>query len=100
MNSLKLKLAVYKPRNDVYRNPHDVFNPNKGLEPLKPSPNEIPVGGVAYIGSKKYRVVEAERRANCFGCCFALQGICQKSKNIPCSADSRSDQTWVILKEI
>lgn len=95
-----LKLVGYKPRNDVHRNLHDIFNPNKGLEPLKPSSNEVPVGGIAYIGSKKYRVIEAERRANCFGCCFVLQGICQKGKNIPCSAYSRSDQTWVIFKEV
>lgn len=95
-----LKLVGYKPRNDVHRNSHDVFNPNKGLEPLKPSQSEIPIGGIAYIGGKKYQVVEAERRANCFGCCFALQGVCQKGKNIPCSAYSRSDQTWVIFKEV
>lgn len=94
-----LKLAGYRPRNEVYYNPHDIYYPTQ-LEPLKPSSSEIPVGGIAHIEGKRYKVVEAERRANCFGCCFALQGICQKNKNIPCSAYSRSDQTWVIFKRM
>lgn len=95
-----LKLVRCKIRDNVYYNLHEVFDPNKGLEPTKPSKNEIPVGGIISIGGKKYQVVEAERRANCFGCCFTLQGICQNDKNIPCSAYSRSDQTWVIFKEV
>ena len=95
-----LKLAGYRPRNDVHLNSNDIYHPDRGLTPLKPSINEIPVGGIAHIGGKRYKIVEAERRANCCGCAFQLQGICQKSKGIPCSAYSRFDQTWVIFKEI
>ena len=95
-----LKIVGYRPSNNVHYNSHDIYHPNRGLEPLKPSVNEVPVGGIAYMGGKRYRVVEAERRANCHGCVFRVQGVCQKGKNIPCSAYSRSDQTWVIFKEI
>lgn len=95
-----LKLVGYRPSNNVQHNSHDIYHPNRGLGPLKPSIREIPVGGIAHIGGKRYRVIEAERRANCYGCCFILGGVCQKGKDIPCSAYSRSDQTWVIFKEI
>lgn len=99
-----LKLAGFIPRNSVHYNPHDIYYPTPGLDSVKPSVNEIPVGGIAYIGGKRYKVVEAERRANCYGCVFKIEGICQKGRNskgnISCSAYSRSDQTWVIFKEM
>ena len=99
MNSLKT--TGYKLGNGVHYNPHDIYYPIQGLDPVKPSVNEIPVGGIAYMGGKRYRVVEAERKANCFGCVFKIGGICQKSNSkISCSAYSRSDQTWVIFKEM
>lgn len=95
-----LKLAGYRPRNDVHRNQHDVFSSNRGIAPLNPSTSEIGVGEIAYLRGKKYRVEEAERKANCFGCDLLLHGVCQKITKHPCSAYSRSDQTWIIFKEI
>lgn len=96
-----LKFTGYRPRNEVHYNPHDIYYPTRGLDPVKPSIHEIPVGGITCIEGKGYKVVEAEKRANCYGCVFNIEGICQKSnRKISCSAYSRSDKTWVIFKEI
>ena len=95
-----LKLVGYRPRNDVHRNQHDVFSSNRGIGDLTPSTSEIGVGEIAHMQGKKYKVVEAERRASCFGCDLIKEGICQKITRHPCSAYSRTDQTWVIFKAV
>lgn len=95
-----LKLVRYKPTGNIGRNPNDIFDPDKGVGDLKPSFSEIGVGGIAYMRGKQYRVVEAERKANCFGCDLLVGGICQKITKHPCSAYSRTDQTWVVFKAI
>ena len=95
-----LKLAGYRPGNGIIKRIQDIFSPNKGIDSLKPSTSELGVGEIAYMKGKKYLVVEAERRANCHGCDLLKGGICQKETRHPCSAYSRSDQTWAIFKEV
>lgn len=95
-----LKLAGYLPGKGIIKRTRDMFSPNRGLDSLKPSTSEVKVGKIAYMRGKGYTVVEAERKANCFGCDLLKGGVCQKETKHPCSAYSRSDQTWVIFKEI
>lgn len=95
-----LKLSQYRSINGVHKNQNDLYSANRKLDPVKPSISEIRVGGIAHMVGRKYKVVEAELKANCKGCDLLVDGICQKTTRHPCSAYSRSDQTWVIFKLI
>lgn len=95
-----LKLNRYRPKIGFHRNSFDLYSPDRKLGTLSPRYSEVAVGGIAKIGGKKYKVVEAELNANCHGCDLLIDGICHKETKHPCSAYSRSDKTWVIFKAI
>jgi len=49
--------------------------------------------------SQKFIIVKAEKPGSCKGCDLLEDGICTKTKKLHCSAYSRVDKTWVVLKK-
>ena len=68
--------------------------------------SDLPIGSIFVDSklchdqpSKKFLIVKAEKPGSCRGCDLFIEGVCWKIKKLHCSAYSRFDKTWVILKE-
>lgn len=77
----------------------------KPMEETKPSSSELSIGEIYRDnpngkGSNiPYIVTPAERPGSCIGCDFYIDKVCHRNKKFHCTAYSRSDRTWVILKK-
>lgn len=88
------------PRPGVYSNKHDTYDTDHSSFKLKWNQIEVQVGEIVKMGKSSYRVEEAERRGNCYGCDLYKEGVCWKTTHHNCSAYSRTDKTWVVFKKV
>lgn len=68
--------------------------------------NDLPLGTIVTDNRngkkpiKRYVLVEAPKPGSCKGCDLYIDRVCWRTKKLNCSAYSRLDKTWVILKEV
>lgn len=87
----------------IYLNQNDFYSADRGLEevPNNKVNRSYSVGRIVKVGKSQYRITPAERNGSCVGCDLYKHSICYlTNRSICCSAYSRLDKDWVILKKI